>query len=152
MSTEFRPRHFNDFAARALSRRTVSDDVLQDALLDLLTDPDFDPDRPGAEAYLVQKLRWRRASLCRQRRHAHLLHSHDREGRELPPDEAAILNEERARLHAAIASLPDRQREAILARLAGTSVKETAASMVLCPGAVYRLLYQAYGALRNALT
>lgn len=69
-----------------------------------------------------------------------------------PPDVAAELAEQRDRLRAVLADLPERQREAVVLRFfEEMSVEETAAAMDCAPGTVKATVHQALRALRKRL-
>ena len=68
------------------------------------------------------------------------------------PEAAAEAAEQSDRLHATLAGLPDRQREAILLRFfEELSVEETAAAMACAPGTVKATVHQALRSLRQRL-
>jgi RNA polymerase sigma factor (sigma-70 family) len=68
------------------------------------------------------------------------------------PDAGADLNEQRERLRATLADLPDRQREAVVLRFfEDLSVEETAAAMKCAEGTVKATVHQALRSLRNRL-
>jgi RNA polymerase sigma-70 factor (ECF subfamily) len=68
------------------------------------------------------------------------------------PDAGADLNEQRERLRATLADLPDRQREAVVLRFfEDLSVEETAAAMKCAEGTVKATVHQALRSLRNRM-
>jgi len=68
------------------------------------------------------------------------------------PDVAAELAEQRDRLRAVLADLPDRQREAVVLRFfEELSVEETAAAMQCAAGTVKATVHQALRSLRQRL-
>ena len=68
------------------------------------------------------------------------------------PEAAAELAEQRDRLRAVLADLPERQREAVILRyLEELSVEDTAAAMNCAPGTVKATVHQALRALRQRL-
>ena len=68
------------------------------------------------------------------------------------PDEAVEAIERRDALHATLADLPDRQREAVVLRyFEELSVEETAAAMECAPGTVKATVHQALRKLREKL-
>jgi RNA polymerase sigma-70 factor (ECF subfamily) len=68
------------------------------------------------------------------------------------PDVAAELAEQRDRLRAVLADLPERQREAVVLRFfEEMSVEDTAAAMNCAPGTVKATVHQALRALRQRL-
>ena len=69
-----------------------------------------------------------------------------------PPDVAAELAEQRDRLRAVLADLPERQREAVVLRFfEELSVEDTAAAMNCAPGTVKATVHQALRSLRQRL-
>ena len=69
-----------------------------------------------------------------------------------PPDVAAELAEQRDRLRAVLADLPERQREALVLRFfEELSVEDTAAAMNCAAGTVKATVHQALKALRKRL-
>jgi len=73
-------------------------------------------------------------------------------GPEAAPDSAAEAGERRDQLHVMLASLPQRQREAIVLRFfEELSVEETAVAMSCAPGTVKATVHQALRALRQKL-
>jgi RNA polymerase sigma-70 factor (ECF subfamily) len=73
-------------------------------------------------------------------------------GAEAAPDAAAEAGEQREQLRVLLASLPDRQREAIVLRFfEELSVEETALAMKCAPGTVKATVHQALRALRQKL-
>jgi RNA polymerase sigma-70 factor (ECF subfamily) len=68
------------------------------------------------------------------------------------PEAAAELAEQRDRLRAVLADLPERQREAVVLRFFNElSVEDTAAAMNCAPGTVKATVHQALRALRERL-
>lgn len=68
------------------------------------------------------------------------------------PDDAADAAEQRERLRAVLAELPERQREAVVLRyFEDLSVEETAAAMDCAPGTVKATVHQALKALKRKL-
>jgi RNA polymerase sigma-70 factor, ECF subfamily len=68
------------------------------------------------------------------------------------PEGAAMLADERVMLHAALADLPERQREAVLLRyFEDLSVEETAAAMNCAQGTIKATVFQALHSLREKL-
>ena len=71
---------------------------------------------------------------------------------EQPPDEVALGDHDRASVHAALAALPPRQRDAVILRLLdGRSTRDTAALMGCAEGTVKALLHQGVTNLRARL-
>jgi RNA polymerase sigma-70 factor (ECF subfamily) len=69
------------------------------------------------------------------------------------PTEVASLGEERARLHAVLGDLPERQREAVVLRFfEDLSVEDTAKAMACAEGTVKATVHQALRSLRSKLT
>jgi RNA polymerase sigma factor (sigma-70 family) len=67
------------------------------------------------------------------------------------PDEAAIYEEFRERVSAALSVLPDLDRAVILAKIAGKSVEETATELGITVREVYALTFKARVKLRELL-
>jgi RNA polymerase sigma-70 factor (ECF subfamily) len=69
------------------------------------------------------------------------------------PSEAVALSEQRARLHAVLDDLPERQREAVVLRFfEELSVEDTARAMDCAEGTVKATVHQALRSLRSKLT
>ena len=69
-----------------------------------------------------------------------------------PPDVAAEMAEQRDRLRAVLADLPERQREAVVLRFfEEMTVEDTAAAMNCAPGTVKATVHQALRSLRQRL-
>lgn len=66
------------------------------------------------------------------------------------PARAAELAEERARVRAALAQLPERDAQLLMLREAGLSYKELAAAVGVAPGSVGTLLHRATAAFEQA--
>lgn len=88
----------------------------------------------------------------RQRHPADLDSNPDMQTSEPSPADMAGLAEERRRLHALLADLPPRQREAVVLRyFEDLSVEQTAAAMQCAPGTIKATVHQALRALKRRL-
>jgi len=106
-------------AAGLLGNRAAAEDVVQDVFLSFARSAKGLRSRGSLRSYLMTGVlnRVRDCHRQRQRQAARPTLSDEPACGSAGPDQAAILAEETARLHQAVAELPDEQREVVLLRL-----------------------------------
>lgn len=147
------------FASHQLGDPAEAEDIAQEVFLRAWSHAGrYDPARGAVSTWI-----WRiAANLCtdRKRRRAvrrflglETLPETALPAAEAPGAERVVAGRQRLdRLRAALAALPDRQRQAILMRTAGDlATAEIAATMGLSPGAVEQLLVRARAGLRRTM-
>ncbi len=140
-------------AAVMLGSRAAAEDAVHDAFCGLVRTWDRLADPANALAYLRSAV----LNQCRTelRRRIRLERRADRTHRPLDPDspeQAAILGEEHREVLAALASLPHRQREALVLRyFLDLPEAEIAAAMGISPGTVKSTTSRATAALGRLL-
>jgi RNA polymerase sigma-70 factor (ECF subfamily) len=131
-----------------------AEDAAQEALLALRRDPVSGRCEDDIAAWLgrvvingsLNRLRGRRRSEVR----AQLVAARDVPGRPDDPDDLVAGADERERVRAALAVLPERQATALLLRHAGHSYREIATSLGIAEGSVGVLLARGERAFRRA--
>ena len=130
----------------------AAEDVVQDAFAALYRRQAALREPEAAIGYLrVSVVNAARSALRRRRTaRAHLYALH--EGHEQPADHAALLSDEHRAVRAALATLPDRQREVLTLRyLADLSDPEIAEATGLSPGGVRSAASRGLAGLRGSL-
>jgi RNA polymerase sigma factor (sigma-70 family) len=129
-----------------------ANDPHNEAIVRLMENRDrFNPDHPGAAFYYRTTVRRVQASWARKPRPSQLPRGYDRASPDPPPDTVASFEEFRERVRSALAALPERQREVILAKIAEKSVEETAGELGITVREVYALTFKARVKLREML-
>lgn len=141
-------------ARRVLGDGAEAEDVAQEALLALRTDPVAVRGDDDVAAWLSRVVTNRSLNRVRGRRRADV-RAQVAAARELRlpgdgPDDAAVDADERERVRAALAVLPERQATALLLRHAGHSDREIAAALGVAEGSVGVLLARGERAFRRA--
>jgi RNA polymerase sigma factor (sigma-70 family) len=141
-------------AQRVLGDADEAQDAAQEALLALRTDPVADRGDEAVAAGLsrvvtngsLNRLRSRRRAEVR----AQVVAARDVPSPPAGPDDALVGADERERVRAALAVLPERQAAALLLRHAGHSYREIAAALGVAEGSVGVLLARGERAFRRA--
>lgn len=136
-----------------LGDREAARDLAQDALVEAYRRLGelLKPDRFGAWVYGICRHRcadWLRRRIVERRESRR----RTREGSDAPqrPDEAAMAQEENEALHAALAALPEADREIILLRyIGGLGREQTAALLGIRPAAADKRLQRGLARLRE---
>jgi RNA polymerase sigma-70 factor (ECF subfamily) len=122
-----------------LTDRRLADDVVREVFLSLWRDARrFDPSRGTVGTYLLSITHRRSVDVLRKKENLHRRRGHE-EALELQPDrkvdpaEAVEAAERRARVRAALAGLPEVQREALLLAYFGGYTQREVASLVGVP-------------------
>jgi RNA polymerase sigma-70 factor (ECF subfamily) len=117
--------------------------------------PSFQPERRGAgttfRSWLMTIARNTVIDTARRGRPTAPLDATRAVSPELGPEQTAIARSERDRVHAAIARLPETQRQVVELRLVGLKGPEIADVLGISHGAVKTANYRAYGRLRELL-
>ena len=141
-------------ARRILGEQDEAEDAAQEAMLALRTDPVHERSDDDVAAWLSRVVTNGSLNRLRSRRRADVRASvvAGREARLAPdgPDEVAVAADERSRVRASLATLPDRQATALLLRHAGHSYREIAAALGVAEGSVGVLLARGERAFRRA--
>lgn len=141
-------------ARRILDDADEAQDAAQEALLALRTDPVADRGDDAVAAWLsrvvtnlsLNRLRGRRRADVR----AAVVATRDSRTSGDEPDDLVIATDERERVRASLAVLPERQATALLLRHAGHSYREIAAALGVAEGSVGVLLARGERAFRRA--
>jgi RNA polymerase sigma-70 factor (ECF subfamily) len=141
-------------ARRVLGDADEAEDVAQEALLALRDDPVLERSDDDVAAWLsrvvtngsLNRLRSRRRADVR----AEVAAVRDARAAADGPDDAVVGADERARVRATLAVLPERQATALLLRHAGHSYREIAAALGVAEGSVGVLLARGERAFRRA--
>jgi RNA polymerase sigma-70 factor (ECF subfamily) len=145
-------------ARRILTEETLAQDVVQEVFLSLWRDARrFDAGRGTVAAYLLSMTHHRAVDVVRREENLRRWRSSD-EGLELEPDPKARVEDEveaserRAEVRAALAGLPDAQREALaLAYFGGYTQREVAALVGVPLGTVKTRMAAGMRKLKEAL-
>jgi RNA polymerase sigma factor (sigma-70 family) len=141
-------------ARRVLGDVDEAEDAAQEALLALRTDPVVERGDDDIAAWLsrvvtngsLNRLRSRRRADVR----AEVAAARDLRAAAGGPDEAVVDADERARVRATLAVLPERQATVLLLRHAGHSYREIATALGVAEGSVGVLLARGERAFRRA--
>ncbi|HUG83211.1 MAG TPA: sigma-70 family RNA polymerase sigma factor [Euzebya sp.] len=141
-------------AARVLGDRDEAQEAAQEALLALRSDPVATRGTDDIAAWLsrvvsnnsLNRLRSRRRALVR----AQLAGSTNGPADPQDPADAAVAADDRERVRAALATLPERQATALLLRHDGHPYKTIAAALGIADGSVGVLLARGERAFRSA--
>jgi RNA polymerase sigma factor (sigma-70 family) len=141
-------------ARRVLGDASEAEDAAQEALIALRTDPVAERGDDDVAAWLsrvvtngsLNRLRSRRRAEAR----AQVVGARDVRAQFDGPDDAAVGTDDRARVRACLAILPERQATALLLRHAGHSYREIAAALGVAEGSVGVLLARGERAFRRA--
>jgi RNA polymerase sigma factor (sigma-70 family) len=141
-------------ARRVLGDVDEAEDAAQEALLALRSDPVVERSDDEVAAWLsrvvtngsLNRLRSRRRADVR----AEVVAARDVRAAGDAPDDAAVEADERARVRATLAVLPERQATALLLRHAGHSYREIATALGVAEGSVGVLLARGERAFRRA--
>ena len=141
-------------ARRVLGAVDEAEDAAQDALLALRTDPVAERGDDDIAAWLIRVVTNGSLNRLRSRRRADVRAQlvAAREVRPLSgdPDDVVVGADERERVRASLAVLPDRQATALLLRHAGHSYREIATALGVAEGSVGVLLARGERAFRRA--
>lgn len=141
-------------AARVLGERAEAEEAAQDALLALRTDPVAARGAGDIAAWLSRVVTNKALNRLRGRRRAEVRAevAATTAGHAAPDDpvDLVIADDDRARVRAALATLPDRQATALLLRHAGHSYAEIAVALGVATGSVGVLLGRGERAFRSA--
>ena len=142
-------------ALRILRDEALAEDAVQDAFLSAWrTAHKFVPERASARTWLLTLVHRRAVDVVRrqERRRAEQLGEHVPEPSAAAADDAAILRLERERVQAALAQLPDREREAIeLAYYGGFTQSELAERLGQPLGTIKSRMFSGLARLRELL-
>ena len=135
-------------ALRLLRNRSLAEDTLQDAFLQIWRNADqFDPARGGARAWMIGVLRYRALDrISAEARHA--------SSGEMPDiaEDVAVSVEDRGALFTCLGELPDNTRQCVvLAYVEGLSHHEIAAQMNKPLGTVKSWILRGLGTLKKCL-
>jgi RNA polymerase sigma-70 factor (ECF subfamily) len=141
-------------AGRVLGDRHEAEDAAQEALLALRSHPVAGDGDDAVSAWLsrvvtngsLNRLRGRRRAEVR----AQVVAARESRAPAEDPDDAAVGADERERVRAALAVLPERQATALLLRHAGHSYREIATALGVAEGSVGVLLARGERAFRRA--
>jgi RNA polymerase sigma factor (sigma-70 family) len=141
-------------ARRVLGDAGEAEDAAQEALLALRSDPVAERGDDDVAAWLsrvvtngsLNRLRSRRRASVR----AQVVAARDHRPPDEEPDDAVIGADERERVRASLAVLPERQATALLLRHAGHSYREIATALGVAEGSVGVLLARGENAFRRA--
>jgi RNA polymerase sigma-70 factor (ECF subfamily) len=141
-------------ARRVLGDADEAEDAAQEALIALRTDPVAGRSDQDVEAWLSRVVTNGSLNRLRSRRRADV-RAQVVAARALPPtfdepDAAAVGTDERERVRACLAILPDRQATALLLRHDGHSYREIATALGVAEGSVGVLLARGERAFRRA--
>jgi RNA polymerase sigma factor (sigma-70 family) len=141
------------FVLRLVRDRPTAEDITQGALMAVLSQPAFDPDRgPASVSYLKRKARWLvRDHHRRLARGLEPLPADLVERRPSLPNQALEREELRERVRRGVALLPEAQREVVGRHLSGMDHEQIAADLRVPVAVVYRRFHAAKGALRRLL-
>jgi RNA polymerase sigma-70 factor (ECF subfamily) len=143
----------------ALARRVLGDaneaeDAAQEALMALRTDPVAQRQEDDVAAWLSRVVTNGSLNRVRSRRRADLraqvVGARDIRPQLDGPDDAAVGSDDRERVRACLAVLPERQATALLLRHAGHSYREIATALGVAEGSVGVLLARGERAFRRA--
>ena len=141
-------------ARRILDDADEAQDAAQDALLALRTDPVAAEADEAVAAWLSRVVTNRSLNRLRSRRRADARAAvvATREPRTAAdgPDDLVVATDERERVRASLAVLPERQATALLLRHAGHSYREIATALGIAEGSVGVLLARGERAFRTA--
>lgn len=144
-------RRLHGYIRRMLGEPTAADDLFQDVFLTVLKDRSFDPARGRFVAWLFAVARNR--CLADQRQHRTRDALREQAGAHLQPaacGPAIDLDGESSRVHAAMAALPEAQRQLILLKQLGElSYREIAHMLGVAEGTVKSRLHAATAAFRR---
>lgn len=142
------------YIRRIVGEAAVADDLFQDVFLTVLRDRSYDPTRGRFAAWLFTVARNRCLAGQRLDRHRDALR--EQAGVHLQPAPAAdpeLRHGQVARVHAAMAALPEPQRQLILLKQLGDlSYREIAALLGVAEGTIKSRLHAATQAFRRLLT
>ena len=141
-------------ARRILGEAGEAEDAAQEALLALRGHPVADRSDDDIAAWLsrvvtngsLNRLRGRRRAEAR----AEIVGARDARPAHDAPDDVAVVSDERERVRACLALLPERQASALLLRHAGHSYREIATALDVAEGSVGVLLARGERAFRRA--
>lgn len=153
---EFR-RHYPrlvGLARRVLGDADEAEDVAQEALLALRTDPVAERGEADVAAWLSRVVTNRSLNRLRTRRRAdvraQVVASRDTPAPPVEPQDAAVDADERDLVRMCLAVLPERQATALLLRHGGHSYREIATALGVAEGSVGVLLARGERAFRRA--
>lgn len=140
------------FLLRQVRDRSTAEDIAQSAYEGVFRDPHFDPRRTDAFGYLRKKSLWllqdeRRKRVCAPE----MLPAGLADARGLEPLQAIVQEEERARVRAAVARLPEAQQSVVVRYLAGMDHESIATELGIPVTVVYRRFHASKAALRRLL-
>lgn len=138
--------------ARMLGDDDLADDLAQDTFVALYTHPpqlQLDDEAIQAWLYKVALNRGYNALRSQRRGQARLPNLYTPE-RELDPETEAVRAEERARVQAVLATLPERQAKLLVLRQEELKYAEIAAVLEVAPGSIGTLLVRAERAFQLA--
>ena len=141
-------------ARRVLGDADEAEDAAQEALLALRTDPVAARDDEQIAAWLSRVVTNGSLNRIRSRRRAdvraQVVAARDVSRRADEPDDEVVGADERERVRASLAVLPERQATALLLRHAGHSYREIATALGVAEGSVGVLLARGERAFRRA--
>jgi RNA polymerase sigma-70 factor (ECF subfamily) len=140
-------------ARRVLGDEAEAEDVAQEALLALRADPVAARSDDDVAAWLTRVVTNRSLNSLRTRRRAEaraqVVGARQLPGAQDLPAEGVVASDERERVRACLAVLPERQATALLLRSAGHSYREIAAALGVADGSVGVLLRRGETAFRR---
>jgi RNA polymerase sigma-70 factor (ECF subfamily) len=141
-------------ARRVLGDANEAEDAAQEALIALRTDPVAGRDDDDVAAWLSRVVTNGSLNRLRRRRRADMrvqvVGARDVRPPDDGPDDAAVGTDDRERVRACLAILPERQATALLLRHAGHSYREIATALGVAEGSVGVLLARGERAFRRA--
>lgn len=148
-------RRLYGYIRRIVGESAVADDLFQDIFLKVLRDRSYDPERGRFAPWLFAVAR--NACLAAQRSERSHANLRERAGETLQPTTPAPRPDARlgeaARVQAAMAALPEAQRQLILLKQLGElSYREIAGLMGVAEGTIKSRLHAATQAFRRLLT
>ena len=152
-------RRLYGYVLRHVGDAAVADDLFQDVFMGVLRDRSYDPARGRFSAWLFALARnrcldWRRADQRRARRSADLPDELPVQALpDIDPEETLARDREGKSVRAAIAGLPDGQRQLlILKQVGGLTYREIGEMHGIPEGTVKSRLHAAVSAFRRSLT
>lgn len=130
-----------------------ADDIVQDVFIQLWEKRASVDAQPSIRAYLFTAVRHRALNQVRdETRRSQLVREMPHPSRPASPEREAAMSDLRRKLHAWIADLPPRQREALeLSRFSGLTYREIAAVMDISPRTVETHIRRAVDDIRSRL-